>query len=266
MTHDPTWLIVCDFDETFMPTQPGREAEAGIPRLQDLLAALKRRHHMLFGWATGNSRAAVMQKMSRYPAFPWDFALTSLGTELCWQREGRVQEDPGWPVQGCADFDERVTRIGRLLQQHGLDMPPQPAAFQQRRIRGHYLPADGREAAAIETIHRLCAQEGLQASITRASPAAGDPEAVYDVAILPPGCGKKAGVDFIAGRHAVDPARVIVFGDSCNDIEMLRGYAHGYLVGNALAEARRAFDRVVDGIYCHGIVDGLHRHFEKEHA
>lgn len=263
MRESPGWLIVSDFDETFMPAQPSREAEAGIDRLHDLLDGLRRRHRVLFGWATGNSRAAVMEKMRRYPAFPWDFALTSLGTELYWQRAGGVEEDASWPRQGADDFEQRVARMAELLGQHGLQMPAQPSAFQQKRIRGYYLAADGHAAAAIERIRQLCAQVGLEASITHASPAAGDPEAVYDVAILPPGCGKKQGVDFIAARHAVDPGRVIVFGDSCNDIEMLRGYPHGYLVGNALAQARAAFERVVDGIYCHGIVDGLHRHFGK---
>ncbi|MEO2219671.1 HAD-IIB family hydrolase [Chromobacterium vaccinii] len=261
MKDENAWLIVSDFDETFMPALRAREAKAGIEKLHDRLSELKCNHRVLFGWATGNSCAAVLEKMRRYPAFPWDFALTSLGTELYWNRSGRVEEDEGWPPHGAGEFDSRAAMLAELFGRHGLDMQAQPAAFQQKRIRGYYLAADGREAAAIERIHLLCAQAGLEASITYASPAAGDPEAVYDVAILPPGCGKKSGVEFIAGKHAVDPGRVIVFGDSCNDIEMLSAYENGYLVGNALAEARRAFARVADGVYCHGIVDGLQRHF-----
>ncbi|AUH52380.1 NTD biosynthesis hydrolase NtdB [Chromobacterium sp. ATCC 53434] len=261
MAYDDSWLIVSDFDETFMPAQPSREAEAGIERLQDCLAGLRRGHRLLFGWATGNSRTAILEKMRRYPAFHWDFALTSLGTELYWNRAGRVEEDPDWPPRDAGEFERRVARLAGLFETHGLALQPQGAAFQQQRIRGYYLPADGRETAAMERIHSLCEQVGLEASITYASSAAGDPEAVYDVAILNPGCGKRQGVDFIARRHAVDPDRVIAFGDSCNDIEMLRAYRNGYLVGNALPEARRAFSRVVDGHYCHGIVDGLQRHF-----
>ncbi|MGY8624092.1 NTD biosynthesis hydrolase NtdB [Chromobacterium violaceum] len=260
MKNQDIWLIVSDFDETFMPAMESREPDAGIERLQNHLAGLKRSHKLLFGWATGNSRSAVMEKMRAYPDFPWDFALTSLGTELYWREAEGVVEDAGWPSQAGEAFESRMERLVALFYQHGLALPAQADAFQQRRIRGYYLPADGKEGAAIEQIHRLCAHVGLAASITHASPAAGDPEGVYDVAILPPGCGKKQGVDFIAARHGVDPGRVIVFGDSCNDIEMLTGYENGYLVGNALAEARRVFDRVVDGIYCHGIIDGLQRH------
>ncbi|AXE33077.1 HAD family hydrolase [Chromobacterium phragmitis] len=261
MKHQERWLIVSDFDETFMPAMQSREPDAGIERLQNRLAELKRSHQLLFGWATGNSRRAVMEKMRRYPDFPWDFALTSLGTELYWRRPDGVAEDEEWPSGAGAAFEPRMAMLVELFERHGLALQAQPDAFQQKRIRGYYLPADGRERESIERIHRLCAQAGLAASITHASPAAGDPEGVYDVAILPPGCGKKQGVDFIAGLHEVDPRRVIVFGDSCNDIEMLRGYEHGYLVGNALDEARRAFGRVVKGIYCHGIVDGLEQHF-----
>lgn len=261
MASKDTWLIVSDFDETFMPVLSSREADAGIEKLESCLNQLKREHHLLFGWATGNSQTVVLDKMKRYPGFPWDFALTSLGTELYWNHPDSVLEDEGWPLQGAGAFPERVIRLNALFEREGIELTLQSEAFQQKRIRGYYLKADGNEAMAIEHIHKLCLQVGLEASITYASAAAGDPENVYDVAVMHPGCGKKQGVEFIVKKHGISPARVISFGDSCNDIEMLKASSYGYLVGNASVEARQAFDRVVKGFYCHGIVDGLQRHF-----
>jgi Cof subfamily protein (haloacid dehalogenase superfamily) len=59
---------------------------------------------------------------------------------------------------------------------------------------------------------------------------------------------KASALGFLCDRWAIEPERVLAFGDADNDIDMLRFAGHGVAVGGMTGEVREAADRVVPGV------------------
>lgn len=262
LTTENVWLVVCDFDETFMPVGSLASESFGIEALQEKLAALRGLGQVYFGWATGNSFAVITQKMRDYPDFPWDFALTSLGTELYWNQPQEIVKSMNWPLAQVSNLANRFGQFEKRITEEGVQLVLQEENFQRPCIRGFYLEDDAQTEENIQTIKRLAQDLDLAASITYANSAAGDPAGVYDVAILPLGCGKQQGVAYIQKQLKVKDSQVLAFGDSCNDLEMLNAYEKGYLVANAASEAKSSGIKVLSQAYCFGVLEGIDK--EKE--
>lgn len=262
--ESPQWLIVSDFDETFMPVNKKNERLAGITQLSELLQKIKLTNPIIFGWATGNSFQGILERMKVYADFPWDFALTGLGTELYWNFGEYVKEDQTWPVMTVNEFESRILNFDNYLQELKLDMKLQPDIFQQKRVKGYYLPENCLSPNTIEHIHSNAQIFGLKSSITLANPCAGDPSGYFDVAIMPEECGKKRGIEYIMISKLIKAENVLVFGDSCNDLEMLSISNHAYLVDNADPRAKAIHTKTIAGIYCNGIINGIKKHFSNK--
>ena len=59
---------------------------------------------------------------------------------------------------------------------------------------------------------------------------------------------KASALGFLCERWAIEPERVLAFGDADNDIDMLRFAGHGVAVGGMTGEVREAADEVVPGV------------------
>jgi HAD superfamily hydrolase (TIGR01484 family) len=258
------WLIVSDFDETFMPVNKKNEIFAGITQLSELIKKIKLTTPVIFGWATGNNFQAIIERMKDYPGFPWDFALTGLGTELYWNYGEYVEEDKTWPLMTVNEFKSRIMKFDNCLQELNLKLELQSEIFQQKRVRGYYLPEKDLSQNVIEDIHSMAQIFQLKSSITLANPCAGDPAGYFDVAIMPEECGKKCGIEYIMMLKSIKAENVLVFGDSCNDLEMLCISNHGYLVDNADPRAKVIHTKTIPGIYCNGIINGIKRHLSNK--
>lgn len=89
--------------------------------------------------------------------------------------------------------------------------------------------------------------------------------AVYDVIIhgedlieiIPKGYSKAMGIEKICDMLGIDPKDTYAFGDSANDIEMLRAVGHGIAMGNGTREAKGAAEYVTTDIMEDGIKNGL---------
>lgn len=73
--------------------------------------------------------------------------------------------------------------------------------------------------------------------------------------------GKRNAMLEILRRHNIAPEECIAFGDSENDIEMLRAAGIGVAMGNATAECMAAADYITDDCDEDGLYNAL-RHFE----
>lgn len=245
-----------------MPRSAEKQADAGIERLADFLRYQATTLGIYFGWATGNNASVVLEHMQRYPDFPWKFLLSGLGTELYWNHHDLTQrEDTCWPTSTPDQFQACITSLTAELSDVGIELSLQAEVFQQKRIRGYYLKADtGTDQEDIQKLKAVAQKNRIKAEITRANPAAGDPEGVYDVAFLPVECGKLEGLKHIASHLSIPPSNIISFGDSCNDLSMLEYSTHAYLVENADPHAKALFPKVIEGHYCNGILNGLQKH------
>lgn len=77
------------------------------------------------------------------------------------------------------------------------------------------------------------------------------------VDVIPVNGSKIAGIRRIAAHDGIRPEEIMAFGDSENDVEMLRGAAIGIAMGNADSAARHAADYITTDVDDNGILDGL---------
>ncbi len=83
--------------------------------------------------------------------------------------------------------------------------------------------------------------------------------------VLPRGVGKGPAILRLAQAVGLDPATIVVAGDTLNDLSMFETGLHGVVVGRAepaLVEAvrKRPLVHIADGEGCDGILEGLARH------
>ncbi|WP_327329305.1 MULTISPECIES: HAD-IIB family hydrolase [unclassified Streptomyces] len=236
-------VAFCDFDETYLAHAPTAAEVADREALEDFLVEAAGRHGLLFGWVTGSSLPSVMDKVRahRLRRLP-HFIACSLGTELLYLRDGVAHPDPSW--------QERLPEPGRLaslaeavtgeLADRGVPLVPQEGRPPGSLVRSHYYyartPASDERSLAL--VRSTAERYSLGVGVSRCNPAAGDPENCYDVDFLPAGCGKRAVVRHVRRAYGVPPADTFAFGDSGNDLEMLREAGRGVLVANCTAEAR----------------------------
>ena len=242
-------VVFSDFDETYL-------AHAGTPgqvcsrrQLEAYLVEASERHGVLFGWVTGSSLDSVMRKAEAHGlgSLP-HFLACSLGTELYTVQDGSFRPDRGWQrgLPDGAHIAALAERAVRELRRRGVPLVPQPDRPPGTKVISHYYYAQDaeRDTRHLALIRRVAGVLSLGVSLSRCSPAAGDPENCYDVDFLPPGCGKRGIVEYVCRAHGVDSADAFAFGDSGNDLEMLAAVGRGVLVGNCTEEARRRHPHV----------------------
>ncbi len=70
---------------------------------------------------------------------------------------------------------------------------------------------------------------------------------------VPKGCSKATGIRAVCEKLGIAREDTYAFGDSVNDLEMLKYVAHGIAMGNGTPEAKEAADYVTDDIHADGI-------------
>ncbi|UQZ75747.1 hypothetical protein C2I17_14980 [Niallia circulans] len=81
---------------------------------------------------------------------------------------------------------------------------------------------------------------------------------------MPLNTGKRAVADFVMKQFKISVANTFAFGDSGNDIEMLKAVEHGYLLNNATGEAKQLHNRITPEPYVKGIKNVCMLHFYRE--
>ncbi|OKI95719.1 hydrolase [Streptomyces sp. CB02058] len=252
-------VAFCDFDETYLAHAPTAAEVADRETLEDYLVEAAERQGLLFGWVTGSSLPSVMDKVRahRLRRLP-HFIACSLGTELLYLRDGVAHPDPSW--------QERLPEPGRLaslaeavtgeLADRGVPLVPQANRPPGSLVQSHYYYARTPEndERSLALVRSTAEKYSLGVGVSRCNPAAGDPEDCYDVDFLPEGCGKRAVVRHVRRTYGVPPSDTFAFGDSGNDLEMLREAGRGVLVANCTAEARGCHPDVSDLPYAAAVL------------
>lgn len=73
------------------------------------------------------------------------------------------------------------------------------------------------------------------------------------VEAVPKGFSKASGIKAVCEKLGIDHKDTYAFGDSVNDLEMLKYVAHGIAMGNGMTEAKLAADYVTKSIHEDGI-------------
>lgn len=83
------------------------------------------------------------------------------------------------------------------------------------------------------------------------------PFSAHQMELIPLGHTKATGMGVVCSRLSIERNDVYAFGDSGNDVDMLRYAGCGIAMGNGSGKAKEAADYVTRGIRDHGIYMGL---------
>ena len=228
------WLLVTDVDDTLT----GDDEALGR-----FIALIHECRSIRVALNSSRPTASVLASMRRWPApFEPDAIIGAMGTQVLWGRE----PDSAWAGR-FTGWDRAV--VDRIMA--GLGFQPHDEEFQTPLKASYAVPAHRQDeaVAAIEV-------SGQPARIVRSG--------ASDFDVLPPGADKAAACLHVARLLAIAPDRLIVAGDSANDLAMFNAADRGILVANARRELIDAVDpsRVyrARGLRADGLIEGL-RHY-----
>lgn len=264
----PEYLMLFDFDETYYPHELKDWQLKDLYELEDFLEKILHEKNIRIGWVTGSSLVEIHKKMTaaRMRYLP-HFIASNLGTEL-WeinQKGEFYQNQTWWKRIKRSGFSHRVVEdlINDLRLLYGITLHKQTQFGQQLFKMNYYYFIDdiARIKYDLDTIRRLAGNSGINININRCNPLAGDPVNAYDVDFIPQKTGKRAVAEFVMKQFRIFVENTFAFGDSGNDIEMLKAVQHGYLLNNATEEAKRLHHTITSDPYAKGIQNVCRNYF-----
>jgi sucrose-phosphate synthase len=227
----PGWLLVSDVDDTLDGESEALLEFAGPARpLQVVLNSSR-------------PRASVLRTLREFPrSFRYDGLITALGTEIL--LEGREAE--GW-TRRFDSWDRRP--IDELMARFAAR--PHPAEMQTPH-KASYAVAPPRWSEAEAELRARHPEARVIVS----------GESDFDV--IPAAAGKDGATLFVAERLGIPLDRLVVAGDSANDLAMFAASPRSIAVGNARAELLERIDPrrtyCSRGLRAAGVLEGL-RHW-----
>ncbi len=234
-------LVVCDVDHTLLGDRAG---------LRALLGALEKAGDRVgFGIASGRHLESTLAVLDEWGIPLPDLIITSVGSEVYYGN--RMVEDRGW--QKHIDYRWDPERLRQAMQ----DVPGirSQAEDNQREHKISFF-IDPDTAPPVRKIVRYLRNLDLHANVIYSH------EAFLD--LLPIRASKGQALRYVGAKWGIPPERMVVAGDSGNDIEMLRGDVLGVVVGNYSRELERMRGEpgiyFAEGHYAAGILEGLHHY------
>ena len=179
--------------------------------------------------------------------------------------DGGQEEDRDWveKIRASGFSVSKVELVVASLEQLGIKLYPQSQAYQGTYKRSFYLRVQGEkvDSASMAIIRSQAEAFSIKVGINRCNPLAGDPADYYDVDFIPCFGGKRDVVRFILDKTGLSPDHALAFGDSGNDLAMLRSVSYGYLVANATQEAKTKHPQITKDAYADGILSVVHEFF-----
>lgn len=206
----PRWLLVSDVDDTLTGDEGG-------------LAAFSREaRSVVLVLNSSRPKESVLKTLESVPAsFRPQGLITALGTEISLagvDQCGWTARFDGWHRGPVDDLMREIRAI------------PHPAEMQTRFKASYAVPKDRWD----EVSRRLAAiSPGSQVIASGAS----------DFDVIPASAGKDRATLWVAERLGIPLSRLVVAGDSGNDLAMFNASPRAIAVGNARAELRERADR-----------------------
>ncbi|EMR04904.1 Mannosylfructose-phosphate phosphatase [Bhargavaea cecembensis DSE10] len=207
------YLLATDLDGTFVGD------EAGLRELLDYYDSLPDR--VALAYVTGRHRASAMELIRGEELPVPDILITDVGTSVFAGPE--LAEDPGWSRRMTENWEPQTVRriAGKIPGIRLQDLPD------TRRVS---FFSEGGEPA--EKLRQALLEEGVPHTYVFSSG--------RDVDILPEGGGKGEALRYVIGKFADGDARILIAGDSGNDLDMLMLGYPAVMVSNAQPELLEA--------------------------
>lgn len=233
---DLPWLLVCDLDGTLL----GHDDS-----LQEFERWSRSADDTVIAYATGRNLASVVECLTETALPVPQFLITNIGTEI-WEmptstpiRQWPLVEGRNWNAPQIMKYMNSIPNVEL-----------QPLEFQTSWKVSYF--AQDITPSQLNRIHDDLSKLKLEFEMIYSG------ERFLD--FLPPNSHKGAAVQALVTHLCLSPDRVLVAGDSGNDISMFQKGYFNILVGNAQAEIRRiSFPRTYQARqeYAAGVLEGL---------
>ena len=238
-------MLVTDIDDTLIGDDEALEA------LREALASA--RHHVAFGIATGRplpNAVRALHVLEEKGMPPPNVLITASGTMLSYGARKR-ERDRSWERQ--IDYRWEPQLIRQVLEEMPGVEPGPPEG--QNPFRVQYRLSRPGEPSVAEVRQRL-RQAGVEATVLL------DHEVSLEV--IPVRASPGLAIRFICYKWNLEPERLLVAGDSGNDLDMLSGDTLGVVVGNHTDELEELRGRpriyFAEKPHAWGILEGIHHY------
>ncbi|MBN2208080.1 MAG: HAD-IIB family hydrolase [Candidatus Coatesbacteria bacterium] len=209
-------LLVCDIDGTLTGDEQA---------LKDLLRLLSDAQvNVGQGVATGRHIRSAIKELMHWGVPMPDLLITSVGTQIHYGP--KPVEDTSWARHIGYRWDPEGVR-GAMSDFSGLKLQPKDA--QSRHKISYFI--DTEEAPSIRHIRSHLRKRGLHCYLVYS-------HGVF-LDVLPIRASKGGALRYVAYKWGIPLERILVAGDSGNDIEMMLGETLGVVVGNCSPEVER---------------------------
>jgi sucrose-6F-phosphate phosphohydrolase len=242
MTYPNRWLFVSDVDDTLLGD------EAGLRQLARMLQA---QTHLITVYNSSRPCASLRQTLAHVVSLPFpNYLIGALGTEIQKGITGEVIEPYNRLLRrACFRQGERLwdrERIVTLLNKLGLTA--HPTEYQTPFKVSYDLP----DPAMLTQVFDYLATTSLEVKVIYSGG--------KNLDIIPRVSGKGSAVEYLRRQLGIPSERVVVAGDSGNDLEMFAAPYKGIIVANAAAELKqKQGDRIYHAQAAHatGVLEGL---------
>ena len=203
-----------------------------------------------FGVATGRVVESAIEAIKKNKISMPDFFITSVGSEIYYKRKDELVYSTGWDAHISHLWNRE--RIVELLSQFGFLKYQEKQ--NQRKFKISYYTSDNPKN--INKVKQLLVDKKIKCSFIFSHGQFLD--------ILPYRASKGKAIRYLAYRWNIPFEKVLVAGDSGNDMEMLKGELLGVVVANYSPElenlkgSRRIY--FSDKNFAAGIIDGINHY------
>ncbi|MGD9633191.1 MAG: HAD-IIB family hydrolase [Pirellulales bacterium] len=235
-------LLVSDLDGTLLGDERALDAF--------VMWYVEARERLRLVYSSGRLLESICQSIEEWQLPEPDAIICGVGTEIHDLTTGELVA--GWPEIA---FDWSPELIRSVCDEYD-ELEEQPREFLSN-FKLSYFGCSLSETF-LQQLSRHLEAVGQEASLIYSSN--------RDLDILPAATNKGTAATYLARHWGFDRERVIVAGDSGNDLEMFRAGFRGIVVGNAQPELRRLH---ADNVYhaqaecAAGVLEGLQHWLEK---